>query len=94
MNEEERLVWKRRLEGALLLESKELWNSWVDELTELGHFVTRWKNSSNCSDGCCELDQFVLEEYASERDAYWAAVFQDNAIRPLWSMVLDIPPPQ
>lgn len=91
MNRQE---WKAKLEAAFRItdeaERNRVLDQQTDELWEIGPIVVRPKNSSNCSDGCCDMDQWVMEEYSSHHYAYWAVNFGDNAIQPVWRIVLDV----
>lgn len=94
MTEDEREVWKLRLEEAFRIDDETIRNRTLakqaDELWKIAPILIRWKNRSNCSDGCCEMDQLVMEEYASYRDAGLADLFQDNAIKPVRRIILDV----
>lgn len=94
MGEAQREIWKERLEKSFRESSGEqrvqLINEQLSELWEIAPIIVRVKNSQNCSDGCCDLDQWVMEEYASHHYAQLANVFRDNAIKPLWRIVLDV----
>ena len=94
MDEAERKDWKAKLEATFRLpESDERYrvlDEQTDELWEIGPIIVRPKNSQNCSGGCCDLDQWVMEEYASHHVAYWAARFGGNAFIPIWRVILDV----
>jgi len=94
MEEATRQEWKEKIEETFRrsdeTERFRVLDEQTDELWVIGPIIVRPKNSQNCSDGCCDLDQWVMEEYASHRDAYWAARFGDNAFKPIWRIVLDV----
>lgn len=93
MEPEERMRWKARLQEHFHTGNKEARNQLLemsaDELWKLGPIVIRFRNGSGCPDaGCCEPDQWVMEEYSSHRYAQFAVMFADNVIKPVWRIVL------
>lgn len=87
LSEAEFAALAERVKDACLAQDDERWKEVAVELHE-HHLCVRWRNASGCSDGCCSLDQLVLEEHVNRKNAYWAERFNDNAIQPVRSRVI------
>ncbi|MFB7858914.1 hypothetical protein [Rhodococcus qingshengii] len=94
MENDERISWKKNLEDAFRIPDEEergrVIESHSEELWKLGPIIVRAKNTKNCPDSCCEMDQVVIEEYRTREAAHFAMCFADNVIKPVWSIVLDV----
>lgn len=94
MENDERILWKKKLEDSFQIQDEneraQTIDAQSDELWKLGPIIVRAKNTKNCSDSCCEMDQVVIEEYRTREAAHFAMCFADNVIKPVWSIVLDV----